>query len=286
MKIGIIVNAYIRNPSQIKQAERLKEELARKGARAEIIKNCGLADIKNNKIAADISPLCVFFDKDRAAARLLEASGVKLVNCAEAIETCDDKMLTHIALACAGLPQPDCVYAPLCYYDDAAAGKEFFDRVAKLGFPLVAKKCFGSLGDGVTLIKTRAELEKYEGENKLFAHFYQKFIGKGGEDIRVIVVGGKFVCAMKRSNPDDFRSNVGKGGKGENYDADGSIIWLAERVAEVLSLDYCGIDILRGNDGGYYVCEVNSNAFFEEAEKVCGVNIAERLAEQVLTYSE
>ena len=60
-------------------------------------------------------------------------------------------------------------------------------------------------------------------KNKLEAHFYQQFIGRGGEDIRVIVIGGKYVCSMKRSNKNDFRSNIELGGVGEKFVADNEL---------------------------------------------------------------
>ncbi len=283
MKILIVVNAYIKNHSQIRQAERICEELKALGADCEVVRNIHLAEIKEGKVKGKECEKCVFLDKDKAAARLLEKSGVKLFNTAEAIEVCDDKMLTHIALANSGILMPDTVYAPLCYYADADIDMKFLDDVAdKLGFPLVGKLCYGSLGSGVTLIKDVAQLKVYENENKLKAHFYQKFVGKGGEDIRVIVVGGKYVCSMKRSNLNDFRSNIELGGKGQKFDADREIIELCEKTASILELDYCGIDVLMDTDGSPYICEVNSNAFFAEAERVCGINIAKKYAELII----
>ena len=284
MKIAIIINAYIRNSSQIKQAERICEELKLLGADCDIIKNLNLAEIKNGNIISLVNAdCCVFLDKDKAAARLLEKHGIKLINCAQAIEICDDKMLTHIALSNSGIPMPHTVYAPLCYYSDAEISKEYLDGVAeKLGFPLVAKSCYGSLGAGVSLIRNEVELAHYEEKNKLTAHFYQEFIGRGGEDIRAIVIGGKFVCAMKRKNENDFRSNVELGGHGEKYFADENLIKLCEKTALKLNLDYCGIDVLTDEEGNRYICEVNSNAFFAEAERICGVNIAKKFAELII----
>ena len=81
---------------------------------------------------------------------------------------------------------------------------------------------------------------------------------------------------MKRRNDNDFRSNIELGGVGECYTADTDLITLCEKVAAVLQLDYCGIDVLTDNDGKRYICEVNSNAFFAEAERVCGVNVAKK----------
>lgn len=283
MNCLIVVNAYIKNLSQINQAERIAEELRLLGADCRIKKNINLAYISNGKTVSEKYDCCVFLDKDKAAARLLEKSGIRLFNPAEAIEACDDKMLTHIALSNNGISMPDCIYSPLCYYADAEIDEVFLNGVGqKLGFPLVAKKCYGSLGAGVYLLKNKAELRSFEEQNKLCAHFYQSFVGSGGEDIRVIVIGGKFVCAMKRKNEKDFRSNVELGGRGEPYKADRNLKSLCEKVAQTLKLDYCGIDVLTDNDGIEYVCEVNSNAFFAEAERVCGVNIAKKYAQLII----
>ena len=282
MRCIIVVNAYIRNESQLSQAQRIAEELRLLGANCEIIKNIDLAKICDGNIVAKSADVCVYLDKDKAAARMLEKSGMRLFNCAEAMENCDDKMLTHIALANSGIPMPDSVYAPLCYYTDAQIDVHFLKKVEELGYPLVAKKCYGSLGLGVYPIGNFSELSAFENENKLVAHFYQKFVGKGGEDIRAIVIGGKYICAMKRTNKSDFRSNIELGGHGEKYEADVELIKLCEKTAKILKLDYCGIDVLTDNDGKRYICEVNSNAFFAEAERVCGVNIAKKYAELVI----
>ncbi|MDE7163762.1 MAG: RimK family alpha-L-glutamate ligase [Clostridia bacterium] len=284
MKVLVVENAYIKNKSQISQAERIAEELRLLGAAVDIKKNFNLAQITGNRIAAQGYAFCVFLDKDRVAARLLEKSGMRLFNTAQAIETCDDKMLTNIALANSGFNVPDCVYAPLCYHAESEVSGGFLKEVEKaLGFPLVAKTNYGSLGAGVTLIKNAAELQAYEKHNLTLPHFYQRFIDCGcGEDIRVLVVGGRCVCAMKRRNESDFRSNIELGGRGENYPLDSELSELCVKVAQTLNLDYCGVDILAGRDGKYYVCEVNSNAFFAAAEAVCGVNVAKAYAEYMI----
>ncbi|MBE7088897.1 MAG: RimK family alpha-L-glutamate ligase [Clostridiales bacterium] len=284
MKGIIVVNAYIKTKSQILQAERIKEELENLGAEVEIKKNFNLAQIKNGEVYNKRYDFCVYLDKDKACARMLEKSGVRLFNCSTAIEICDNKMLTHIALSNNEINMPDCIYAPLCYYQDAKISQAFINEVAStLSFPLIAKKCYGSLGAGVYLINNLQQLKDFEEENKLCEHFYQKFIDCGkGEDIRVIVIGGKYVCSMKRTNENDFRSNVELGGKGQNFIADEKIISLCERVASLLNLYYCGIDVIVDKDGERYICEVNSNAFFAEAERVCKVNIAKIYAQHVL----
>ena len=276
MKVLIAVNAYIKNKSQVSQAERIAEEFSARGVTAEIKKNFNLARISGNSVAAETYDFCVFLDKDKVAARLLEKSGLRLFNTAAAIEVCDDKMLTNTALANLLFNVPDCIYAPLCYHPESEVNTQFIKDVeSNLGFPLVAKTNYGSLGAGVTLVKSAEELYAYEKRNLTLPHFYQQFIDCGcGEDIRVIVVGGKAICAMKRHNECDFRSNIELGGKGENYPLTKELAELCENVANALCLDYCGVDILTDKSGKRYVCEVNSNAFFAAAERVCNVNVA------------
>ncbi|MDE7452939.1 MAG: RimK family alpha-L-glutamate ligase [Clostridia bacterium] len=282
MNCLIVVNAYIKNKSQKMQAERIAEELRLLGAECEVAENINLSQISGGKAIGKNCDCCIFLDKDKASARLFEKRRIRLFNSAKAIEICDDKMITHIELLNHGIPMPDSLYAPLCYYPDAEIPEKFLNGVAELGFPLIAKLCYGSLGSGVFKIENKAELRDFEEQNKLRAHFYQKFIGHGSEDIRVIVIGGKYVCAMKRRNEHDFRSNVEQGGVGEKYTADEQLIELCEKVASVLQRDYCGIDVLTDFDGKRYICEVNSNAFFAEAERVCGVNIAKKYAELII----
>ena len=262
------------------QADRIAEELTLLGAECRVVKNFNLAEIKRGKVVTENFDSCVFLDKDKASARLLEKADIRVINNSQSIEVCDDKMLTHIALSDNGILMPSCIYAPLCYYSDADVSESFLNKVAdSLKYPLVGKLCYGSLGAGVFLIKNYSELLNFEKKYKLTAHFYQEYIESSNRDIRVIVIGGKFICAMQRENKEDFRSNIEQGGKGSNFVPDEDLIRLCEKVARLLNLDYCGIDILTDSCGNRYVCEVNSNAFFAEAERVCGVNIAKKFAE-------
>ena len=87
---------------------------------------------------------------------------------------------------------------------------------------------------------------------------------------------------MKRSSETDFRSNIELGGVGEAFELPEPFKAVAERAASALGLDYCGLDLLFGDDGSPILCEVNSNAFFAGIERVTGVNIAGRYAEHII----
>ena len=91
------------------------------------------------------------------------------------------------------------------------------------------------------------------------------------------------ISCMKRVNKTDFRSNIALGGVGEKIELSSvpHLIEVAKNCAEVLNLDYCGVDLLEDKNG-VYVCEVNSNAFFEESKRVTGINIAKLYVEYIL----
>lgn len=278
MKGIVLLNAYTKSAGANRQASRIAEELNALGVQTEMRLNGAFdADIFSSRVRLAQKPdFVVYLDKDKYLSRLWEKEGVRLFNSAEGVEVCDDKMLTYIALANGGVEIPDTLPAPLCYYPDARVREEYCRVVEeRLGYPLVVKKSFGSWGMDVNLIQNFAELTKIAEEYKLFPHLYQKYIAaKRGEDTRVLVIGGKAVAAMRRRNDGDFRSNTELGGRGYPAEITKSYREISERAARLLSLDYCGIDLLEGEDGRPIVCEVNSNAFFNEAEKVTGVNIA------------
>ncbi|MBR2325333.1 MAG: RimK family alpha-L-glutamate ligase [Clostridia bacterium] len=270
----ILINAYTQSEHELNQPLRLKGELERLGVQAEIIRNSPAA----LRVEADF---CIFLDKDKYTAQALEGR-MRLFNCAKAIEICDDKMLTHLALS--GLPMPETISSLLCYTPSSPVSKELIEEVeARLRFPLVVKENHGSLGKQVYLVKNRGELEKIAEQLKGVPHLYQKYVAESsGCDLRVIVVGGKVVAAMKRTSDSDFRSNAALGGRGEPFAIDGTARALCEEIAARLSLDYCGIDLLF-SEKGYLICEVNSNAFFGTIEQVTGVNVARAYAEHIVS---
>ncbi len=282
----VLMNAYTKSSGAMRQASRIAEELKMRGVDMQIKKNGSFdAEIVNGVISVKNKPdFVVYLDKDKYLSRMYERLGIRLFNSAAAVELCDDKMLTYITLSGANIAMPDTLPAPLCYYNDAKIESAYCDNIEKkLGYPLIVKKSFGSWGMDVRLAKNRTELENIANEFKLFPHLYQKYIaGAKGQDTRVLVIGKKAVAGMLRKNDGDFRSNIELGGKGYPVTLSDKYIDICERVAKILNLDYCGIDILDGGNGEPVVCEVNSNAFFNEAEKVTGVNIAGLYAEHIV----
>ena len=287
MKGGIIINPFGVPGACVHQANRVKEEFDKLNINCDIITDGYLRCLlENDKLKSDLVDydFLVFFDKDKYLSASLTKLGVRLFNKHDAIRLCDDKAETYIALCDSGIKMPKTVFGALCYKQECNYSEKTIDTlIEKLGLPMVVKQSFGSMGSGVNLAKTKTELLEIIDKVKVKPHFFQEYLDKKvGTDIRVIVIGGKAVAYMQRSNPDDFRSNIAIGGQGEKIELSEEFINTAEKCAKILGLDYCGVDLLYGNEGEPVVCEVNSNAFMEGIERTTGVNVAGAYAKHIV----
>ncbi len=288
MKGIIVINPYHIPIENVEQAERLKKEFNALGVEVKVVDNGFLASyIKDNKVECEIGNLdfIVYLDKDKYLSYQLEQMGYRLFNCHNSIRICDDKGETFLALAGSGINMPDTIFGALCYRKDCEILSDTADKIInRLSLPLIVKESFGSLGTGVFKADTKEQLLEIMEKVRLKPHLYQKYLPyKKGVDVRVIVVGGKVVASMKRINENDFRSNIALGGRGEKIALSENFKSTAEKVAKTLNLDYCGVDLLYGENDQPYVCEVNSNAFFKGIESVTGVNVAKIYAQYIIS---
>ena len=287
MKCYIIINAFRIPRESVFGAERIKDELVKLGVDTEIVSDgASRVALKNGSITQTLGNdgFVVFLDKDKYLSASLEKSGVRLFNRHDAVRVCDDKAETYIALSGKGVRMPDTIFGSLCFSNDCVITDSAVDYIGNtLGYPVIVKESYGSMGKGVYKADDRTELKKVMETVKLKPHLFQKFIPTGsGKDVRIIVIGGKAVACMERSNATDFRSNVAKGGTGRAVTPTAEFIGLAERVCKELGLDYGGVDLLYGEDGKPVLCEVNSNAFFLGMEKATGINVAKLYAEYMI----
>ena len=287
MKGVIILNPFLVPDESVHQAERLKEEFVRLGVDINVISDAFLrSDLTCGALHfdADVVDFIIYLDKDKYQSKILKKLSVRLFNPHDAIRLCDDKGETYLALSNAGVNIPKTIFGALCYGKDLSIKKDWAKKIGeKLGYPVIVKESFGSMGKGVYKADDERELLSVMEKVKLKPHLFQEYVGAvKGVDVRVIVIGGKAVCAMERINGDDFRSNVARGGKGKKITLTESFKVAAEKCATVLGLDYCGVDLLYGYNGEPIVCEVNSNAFFDGIEKATGFNVAKTYAEYVI----
>ena len=95
-----------------------------------------------------------------------------------------------------------------------------------------------------------------------------------GRDVRVIVVGGEVVAAMRRqARLGEFRSNIHRGGVAMAVNLSSDYATVAKEAARIVGLDIAGVDLLE-SDQGPKVIEVNSSPGLEGIEAATGMNIA------------
>jgi RimK family alpha-L-glutamate ligase len=207
----------------------------------------------------------------RAIIGQMEATpGTLVVNSSASIMAARDKLLAHQHLASAGVPCPRTVLAR----QPSDVGKMV--RVVG-GPPVILKLLAGTHGKGVMLGRDmdeiQASLETVWALNETL--LIQEYIDHApGTDIRVLVVGGRVLGAMKRTAKlGRFRANVHQGATVEAYPLSDRLEWLALQAARVLGLDIAGVDLMETRDG-FTVIEVNSAPGFEGFEKATGRNVA------------
>lgn len=185
---------------------------------------------------------------------LSESIGIYCPQTASGLLTAKDKIRTTIKLSSHG------VRVPLTMFAKQPVHVNFI--VDKLGgLPIVAKTLSGSQGVGVMICKdaeqTNTSLESF---HKLEVDvLLQRYIESGAKDIRVIVIGGKVVSAMRRTGKKDFRANISQGGSGEAVELSEADQALCVKASQVLGLEFSGVDLIKDQDGNSYVVEVNGN---------------------------
>lgn len=284
----ILINTFSNLKAAMNQPIRIKEELGKLGVEVDIKPNSiDTVMVLNGEPYSFIQgyDFVIYLDKDKYTSALLERAGMRLFNSHKSILICDDKMETHIQLSGQGINMPDTIPGLLCYNENASI-YEAMSRVElieeRLGYPCIVKECYGSLGTGVYCTNNRDELMEYMEKVKCKEHLFQKMIMESkGRDVRVIVIGGKAVVAMQRKSENDFRSNIELGGIAQPFELPKEFKEICEKTADILQLDYCGIDLLLSKSGEPLVCEVNSNAFFGAMESVTGMNVAANYAKYI-----
>ena len=248
----------------------------------------------------------IFYDKDIALAAALEKMGYRLYNSADAIDVCDSKVKTAEKIAEynlnykddeAKILMPKTYKVPFSYENIGIKDSysfDFLDYVEKDlseaekgalsdAYPMVIKESNSSFGMGVHLAGSREEAVKLICEYGNKECIIQEYLSySSGRDYRLQMVSDKCVCAMMRSNENDFRANITNGGKMSEYKPTDEDLSLARNVMKCLKLDFAGIDIMHDKSGRTIFLEANSNAHFKNIYDLTGINAAEKMIEYIV----
>lgn len=191
-----------------------------------------------------------------------------------------DKITQHISFADSNIPIVESFFFGC---------REDLENWAKESYPFIAKDVVGSCGRNVFKIENKTQLDElmnlgYASNIKIKTLLFQRFL-KAGEDVRIIVLGGRVLGGMKRiAKSGKYLTNYSQGGDVEAYDIkkDKKAKNIALKVANTFKLDYCGVDLMRDNGGNWIVLEVNRACQFEGFEKANNVNVALRIINHLL----
>ena len=248
----------------------------------------------------------IFYDKDIALASALEKMGYRLYNSADAIDVCDSKVKTATRISeynlnCkddeAKILMPKTYKVPFTYENIGIKDSYSFDFLEYVekdlceagegalsdAYPMVIKESNSSFGMGVHLAGSREEAVKLICEYGNKECIIQEYLSySSGRDYRLQMVSDKCVCAMMRSNENDFRANITNGGKMSEYKPTDEDLTLARNVMKCLKLDFAGIDIMHDKSGRAVFLEANSNAHFKNIYDLTGINAAEKMIEYIV----
>src|SRR5205814_8096439 len=138
----------------------------------------------------------------------------------------------------------------VCQNADAA-----MEALAALGGDVVVKPLFGSEGRGMVRVSDpELAWRTFRAIERTQAVIYlQQFIRHPGWDLRVFVIGGRVVTAMRRRSRGDWRTNVAQGGAGEPVRIGPEEERLALRAGAALGAPLAGVDLLPGPAGVWSV---------------------------------
>lgn len=193
-----------------------------------------------------------------------------------------DKLRSLQILSRSGLGLPKTVFSN--YSKDVGA---IIDSAG--GAPVVIKLLEGTQGLGVVLADNRNSAESIlEAFNGLQARvIVQEYIKEAkGADLRVFVVDGVVVGAMKRQGKEgEFRSNLHRGGTANIIELSDEEENAAIKAARVMGLGVAGVDLLQSARGPL-ILEVNSSPGLEGIEGATGKDIAGQIIKYVERNAE
>jgi len=197
---------------------------------------------------------------------------VPTLNEPDSVLTAIHKLSTATALAGNDVRTPDVTLA--------LSGDQLNAARSRYGEEAVYKTAIGTHGGGTWKVGPDDPINAKVGNRYAFLQELVDQEDVRHRDLRVYVVGGEVVAAMYRYAPDnDWRTNVALGGSVENAtdDLPEEAAEMAQRAADIVDLDYAGVDLVEGDDG-WFVLEVNPTAGFKGLYEATQVSPAPYIA--------
>lgn len=217
-----------------------------------------------------------------ATLQVLEHWGIPVFNSAATTATCNDKLLTTLALLRENIPTPRTLLA----FDAPRA----IDGIEELGYPAVLKPVSGSWGRLLARVNDRdaaeAVLEHQEtlGSYQHHIHYIQEHIAKPQRDIRAFVVGERTICAIYRTT-EHWVTNTARGAVTSNCPVTAELDQLCTQAAQAVGGGILAVDVFEDPERGLLVNEVNATMEFRNSIAPTGVDIPQAMLDYVLSHA-
>lgn len=158
-------------------------------------------------------------------------------------------------------------------------------------YPIVLKTINGYGGKQVELVQTEKDAISFLTTFSESTIIAQQYIETNATDIRVFMLGGEVLGAVKRTGPkDSFKSNFTLGGTVEKYNLNSQQTANVEKIAKAIKSDYIGIDFLLLPDGTWLFNEiedpVGARSYFETTKKDIAEPIMEYIHHKIMKKEE
>lgn len=221
---------------------------------------------------------CVAQTQNIALTQLLESRGARVINPSDTMLLCGDKVATAARLDKFNIPQPSWRVATSA---DAAV-----KAAESLGYPVVFKPAVGSWGRLLAKVSDREACEAIAEHKAQMgpAHsvfFIQKYVEKGGFDLRAVMIGGKTQTLMKRSSQ-HWITNTARGATPDPYPMDEKLEDILNRTASTIGGDFLAVDVF-GTPQGWVINEVNGQPEFHGSVAATGIDLGKKMIEYALS---
>jgi len=198
----------------------------------------------------------------------LETHGNILLNSAESMALCNDKLETQVVLNNGGFITPWSMVIGSLSTLNAALDVAEVD--GNLNFPMIVKTLRGTHGLGVMKVDSRSSLVSVV--QAVVSHgmqvMLQSFI-KHDKSARLIMIGDQMLAANLRMQPkekDEFRTNSHLGSTTEKYEPSEEELSMGRKIVDLFGCRFCAIDYIIDGDR-LIVLEVNGSPGLEAIQK-------------------
>ena len=195
-----------------------------------------------------------------------------VLNPPQAVANTLHKYRAGAKLATAGLPVPDAFFG--------RSPRTFEEWPEYLPDTAAHKHTIGTNGQDMSVVSPNEPVGPMINDEHAFVQEFLEDSDNRPSDVRVYVVGGAVVGAMRRHAPDgDWRTNVALGGEVEGVtdELGPEPHELAKEATDILGLDLAGVDLMP-IDGEWFILEVNATAGFKGLFSATGVSAAPHIA--------